>query len=292
MKNITLFLMTQKGYQLLADTVGDYGKLFARVVIGKDAALDDDYSEKLRDLCEKHDIEWSFRGADQKIGTEYALAVGWRWMIDFPQDKLIVFHDSLLPRYRGFNPLVSALINGDEKVGVTALFGSDRYDAGPIIAQSSMTVEYPCKISDAIDRITACYSSAALEVFEKIASGEQIHGTPQDESAASYSLWRDSDDYRIDWNRPAVELERTINAVGSPYAGALTEVNGRLAKIAAARSLADVRIENRVIGKVIWLDDHRPVVVCGEGLLQLDELIDPAAGESLLPLDKFRSRFS
>jgi methionyl-tRNA formyltransferase len=57
---------------------------------------------------------------------------------------LVVFHDSILPQYRGFNPLVSALINGDSRVGVTAM-GTDEFDKGDIIGQRTIAINIPSK---------------------------------------------------------------------------------------------------------------------------------------------------
>ena len=213
-------------------------------------------------------------------------------MIAFPEDKLIVFHDSLLPRYRGFNPLVTCLINGDKQVGVTAILGAKQYDSGPVLAQSSVDLTYPCTIEKAIDEISACYRATACEVFGMLQGGQQLMGRAQDESLVSYSLWRDEADYRINWNNSAARLARFIDAVGSPYSGAITLVNGLPARVGKSVPLPDVVIENRCAGKVIWLDAGLPVVVCGEGLLRIDELTDTATNASLLPLIRFRSRFS
>jgi methionyl-tRNA formyltransferase len=68
-------------------------------------------------------------------------------------------------------------------------------------------------------------------------------------------------------------------------------MNGRLVRIFEAEELPDVVVEDRAPGKVIFVQDGRPVVVCGSGLLRILDLRDDATGESLLPLRKFRSRF-
>jgi methionyl-tRNA formyltransferase len=294
MNKVTLYLMTQKGHKVLRDTVLSYGELFAHVVIGRDASLDDDFSAPIQAICERHNVPHSYRdpNAAGVIETDFALAIGWRWLIKFPQERLIVFHDSLLPKYRGFNPLVTALINGDDKTGVTALFGGDRYDAGPIITQSSMPLRHPITIAQANDQIGQCYADTATRVLQQISNGIELRGTPQDERAASYSLWRDAADYRLDWRRPADELARTVDATGSPYAGAETLVNGRLAKVGKATPLPEAVVSNRTVGKVIWMEEGKPVIVCGAGLLRIEELNDAASGVSLLPLDSLRTRFS
>ncbi|WGS54151.1 formyltransferase family protein [Paraburkholderia sp. D15] len=292
MKKLTLFLMTKKGYTLLADLIEQFHPLFEVVVIGRDASLDNDYHDEIAGLCAQYGLRTRERMPDAPIDTEFAMAVSWRWMIDFPAERLIVFHDSLLPRYRGFNPLVSCLINGEARVGVTALLGAKHYDAGPVLAQSSTQVAYPCTIARAIDLIAVNYRETAECVLRQLEKGDSLNAIAQDEHLASFSLWRDDEDYQVRWARPADWLARFIDAVGAPYKGALTLVDGKPARILAAQALPDVRIENREAGKVIWMDGAFPVVVCGEGLLRVTELIDDDTGASLLPLERFRVRFA
>lgn len=291
MKLVTLFLMTKKGLAFLDDVVDVYRPLIEEVVVGADSALDCDHFDDIVALCEARGIRWSRRTTGHAIRTAYVMAVGWRWLIEHPQDRLIVFHDSLLPHYRGFNPLVTALINGDSEVGVTALKGTHDYDAGPILAQARISVQYPLTIAAAIDALRGAYRECAHAVFASLASGAALHGTVQDESRATYSLWRDEEDYRMPWAKSAIWLERFVDAVGSPYRGASCLVNGAPARITKARALPDAVIANRVPGKVVRISGEFPVVVCGEGLIEICSLVDEQ-GQSLLPLTRFRTRFS
>jgi len=227
--------------------------------------------------------------------SEYAFAISWRWLINLEQTELIIFHDSLLPRYRGFGPLVSSLINGDHEIGVTALFSHDEYDKGDIIAQDAKSITYPLTIQQAIDTITDCYVSLATEITSKIMRGHPLDGQPQEEADASYSLWRDDQDYHIDWTKSAAEIKRFVDAVSFPYKGAFTLINNRPARVLEADALGDVHIENRTPGKIIFVQEGHPIVVCGSGLLRVCSAVsDNEDGEevSLLPLNKFRTRFS
>jgi methionyl-tRNA formyltransferase len=204
---------------------------------------------------------------------------------------LIVLHDSLLPRHRGFNPLVTALIEGDAEIGATALYATADYDRGDIIAQSASPIVHPMRIADAISVVCGNYHELAVRVGSYLDRGEVPPAQAQDEGAASYSLWRDDEDYVIDWFLDAARIERTVYALGPPYKGAASRIAGRLVRIREASALADVSVANRAPGKVIFLDRDRPVVVCGRGLLRIDELVDADSGGSLLPLDRFRIRF-
>jgi methionyl-tRNA formyltransferase len=196
----------------------------------------------------------------------------------------------LLPRYRGFAPLVSALINGDKELGVTALYANEKFDRGDIIAQKCIEISYPMRISEAITVISDLYVDIVLDIVSNILRGNSILGTKQDESKATYSLWRDDDDYAIDWGLDSARIERFINATGYPYKGAMSMIKGKLARIIEVEQTDDVIIENRTSGKIIFSDNGFPVVVCGKGLLKIKKMIWED-GTDALPLKKFRSRF-
>ncbi|MCS6767030.1 MAG: hypothetical protein MO847_11870 [Candidatus Protistobacter heckmanni] len=291
-KPLTAFLMTEKGHAFLKSTVERHGHLFAHVVVGEDATLDKDYRDEIIALCEAHGLPWSLRKDFKEIGSEYAMAVSWRWLIQHPQDKLIVFHDSLLPRYRGFAPLINGLINGETRFGVSAIFGASDFDTGDILFQASVDVAYPITIAELIGKITGCYVETGMRVLEALDAGQALTGRAQDNAAATHSLWRDEQDYRIDWSRSAIELARFVDALGSPYKGAACLVDGRPARILAAEAVGDVPIENRTAGKLLFVREGKPVVVCGSGLLKIWKLRyenEPGDG---LPLGKYRVRFS
>ena len=89
---------------------------------------------------------------------------------------------------------------------------------------------------------------------------------------------------------PSATIRRFVDALGWPYQGASTLLNGQLHRMLAAEPKPDVRIENRMPGKVLFVRAGQPVVVCGTGLLRLTALRTSAGGEAL-PLARFRSRF-
>lgn len=285
--------MTQKGFSVLNDVIEKgYAHLISKVIIGKDSNLKDDYSTRIENLCVRNNLVYHFRKDRVEINTRYALAISWRWLIRLDETcRLIVIHDSLLPKYRGFAPLVNQLIRGEKKIGVTGLLASEEYDNGDIIAQRSIEVNYPLKIQKAIELIIPLYSSIACSILEQIENHEHLKATPQIEQDASYSLWRDAGDYCINWHDSAENIQRFIDAVGYPYSGAAALMNGERVRILEAEVERDVIVEIRQVGKIIFLKDNFPVIVCGSGLLKITSLQDDS-GNSLLPLQKFRLRFS
>ena len=292
MKKAGLYLMGYKGLVCLQAIVDSNNSHLIALVIGsKDEAIQNDYYDEIAAYCSNNNIPFKNRKEIIEINFDVAVAISWRWLIKFTDDiPLIVFHDSLLPKYRGFAPLVNSLVNAESKIGVTALFASEEYDKGNIIMQKGMDVSYPIKIEMAIESVSKCYAELITTLFEMIETGNEIDSNPQDENEASYSLWLDENDYQIKWNQPAVDIKRFIDSVGYPYLGACTFIKDQKVRIFDAEVCEDVKIENRIPGKLIFLKDNCPVVVCGKGLLKLVK-VENESGQSMLPLKNFRTQF-
>lgn len=272
MENIVkLFSTGQKGLSCLRGIIHKFGEgILSGVVIGVDNNVENDLSAETIELCLQHNIAHTLYPETIDVPYEIGIAAGWQRIIhDIPSSRLIIFHDSLLPKYRGFAPLVSALLNQDAQIGVTALKGESKFDTGDIYLQKSATVSYPTTIGNAIELIATLYFDIAQEIISQHLSGE-LTATPQNESQATYSLWRDEEDYRIDWSQDAGYLSHFVDCVGSPYRGASFIALDRLYRVHKATALSDLEIINRTPGKIIYFDGNTPIIVCGSGLLRLD----------------------
>lgn len=290
---ISLFLMTHKGYQVLKNLISEgYHKSIDLVVVGIDKSVVNDYSDDIITLCISNGVNYvDSNKKEYTIESPYAIAISWRWIIKENNFKLIVLHDSLLPKYRGFAPLVNSLLNKEERIGVTALFASEEYDKGNIILQDEIHITYPIKINKAIEKVSKIYVSLVCNLFKKLTKNIELTSCLQNEDEASYSLWRDEEDYFIDWKQSASFIKRFVDAVGFPYKGAKCYLNDRIIIINEVTLINDIKIENRVAGKVVFMDDKKPVIVCAEGLIRIDQAIYEVSNETILPLQKFRVRF-
>ena len=134
------------------------------------------------------------------------------------------------------------------------------------------------------------YFELVDEIFTEIKNGEQLNATKQDESKATYSLWLDSEDYFIDWSWSAEKIKRFVDATGYPYDNAKAYINGEIVKFIDVEIVTDVVVEHRErhIGKVIFIKNGEPVVVCSDGLIGLKEIRDENDNEIFI---NFRSRF-
>lgn len=288
-----LFILGPKGLHVLESLVTRFGaKAVGYIVLGEDKKVADESASRVREVARQHEIQMVERAQLDSVDlpqVAYRFAIGWRWLIE-NTGNLIVFHDSLLPKYRGFAPLVNALVNGESEVGVTALSASENFDEGDIIGQVSLAITYPITIADAIMKISPLYAQLAIQIVDRVISGAAIEARVQEHEQASYSLWLDDEDYRIDWRWSASKIARFIDSVGSPYAGAQTTSKGALLKILSAEVVPDVLVEHRDrhLGKILFFKAGEPIVVCGEGLIRL---IDIRNEEGLPWKPNFRTRF-
>jgi methionyl-tRNA formyltransferase len=286
--------MTQKGYSVLKYLCNNKRlSIISKVIIGTDKSIEKDYASGIKNLCVDFNIEYYKREEIYKIDSEYSIAISWRWIIEDNTSKLIVLHDSILPKYRGFAPLVNMLINKEPIIGVTALYATDEYDKGDILAQKTTDIKYPIKIREAIEIISEVYIDVVSNIIDDVIKNKSIIGVKQDESMASYSLWLNEEDYLIKWEDSSHKIMNFINSVSYPYKGASTFINGKQRiRILDAQTEKDVRIENRHPGKIIFTKNNQPIVVCGEGLLRLTKVIDDTTSNNVLPFKKFRIKLT
>ncbi len=267
---VGLYLMNEKGLAVLETAIA-YQHDIAHVTTAPAVGMADDSHLEIAHLAKQLDIPTFLHAHPPEFAGGFSIAAGWRRMLHVP--NLVVLHDSLLPRYRGFAPLITALVNGEPEIGVTAFLAEQEPDTGPIIAQRSIPVSYPTRMRQVLDRLVPLYAELAGEVLGQI---PELRYAEQNHADATWSLWRDEADYRIDWRQDDRRILRLINAASDPFPGAWTTMNGEQIRIDRAEIVYDRRIEDRVPGKVAYYAGAErdgypgdPVIVCGSGLLRI-----------------------
>jgi len=140
-------------------------------------------------------------------------------ILDIPTHGAINVHYSLLPRYRGANPIQWAIINGEINVGVTMHYMINKIDAGDIIAQIPVPVyDYESWVS-VIGRCAIAAGHLIERELPKILNGTNSR-TPQDESRATYYPRRTPTDGEIIWAMPTIDIYNKIRALVKPHPGA------------------------------------------------------------------------
>jgi len=187
-----------------------------------------------------------------------------RPVLDLPPHGCINVHASLLPRYRGAAPIPAAILNGDTHTGITLMKLDAGMDTGPIIAQASLPIRPDDTTGTLSARLAELGAQLTAEMLPRWLAGE-ITPQPQDESRATLAPKLNKDDGRLDWSKPAVELERRVRAL-SPWPGTFTTWNGKVLRILSVQ--ASGHNTQGAPGLVVKNQDDIGAVT-GEGDLQL-----------------------
>lgn len=199
-----------------------------------------------------------------------------RNVLDIPPLGYLNVHPSLLPLYRGPTPVTAAILAGDELTGVSIIRLVRAMDAGPIIAQATVSLDRDARAGALTDELFTIGSQLLVGALPLYARGE-IAPQPQDESQATYCKLLTREDGRIDWSLPALVIERAVRAY-DPWPGAWTTWQGQQLKIGAAR--VDAEWSGDVApGTVVDGSDLR--IATGSGALVIAEL--QPAGKRMMP---------
>ena len=204
-------------------------------------------------------------------------------VLDTPRLGCINSHASLLPRWRGAAPIQRAIEAGDASSGVTVMQMEAGLDTGPMLLKVTTTITAEDTGGSLHDRLATLGSQAVVEAVTKLAAGE-LRGEVQDDSLATYAHKLNKDEARLDWSRPAVELERLVRAF-NPWPICHSTLNGEALKIHAAQ----LGEGQGAPGSVLAADKSGLTVACGEGALRLTRLQLPG-GKPLSFADLYNSR--
>lgn len=190
-------------------------------------------------------------------------------IIKIPKYGCINVHMGLLPEYRGVNGVRWALLNGEEKTGITIHFMDSGIDTGDIIARATFPITPP----DDILSLMMKSKSAGLYLLEnrwrQIVSGEVI-AIPQDESKAKYYSAEMSSFNAVDWSKSNVEIHNLIRASVFPFPGVYTFSKGH--KLILRKSLPVKNSGSSAPGGIIEKIDFNGVeITTGNGNLLITE---------------------
>jgi len=129
-------------------------------------------------------------------------------------------HPSLLPKYRGPSPYISALLNGDKETGVTIIRMTEGIDEGPIYLQEKMTITNNENQISLRKKLADLTFKMLIDNLENIYKGT-IKPIPQDNNKANYTKLFTKEDGKINWQENAEVIERKIRAL-NPWPGTFT----------------------------------------------------------------------
>jgi methionyl-tRNA formyltransferase len=180
-------------------------------------------------------------------------------------------HPSLLPRYRGPEPVARAILNGDPFAGVCIVKVVEKMDAGPVLGITRVTVPPEVTTPEMEDQLAQVGADLLVDVITQIGERTQLE-VPQDEREASYAKKFEKNDGRIDWRKPAAKIQNFVRAL-IPYPCAFTFLGGKqrivIHKVTGTRYAQ--KPEHRP-GTILSVDKEWFKVACADGDLTILEL--------------------
>jgi len=132
-------------------------------------------------------------------------------LLNIPKLDSINIHASLLPKYRGANPIRSAILNGDTQTGITIMKMVKKMDAGDIILKKEVDINDDENFQILEKKLVDLSKDLIIETI-KLFKKKKVLYTPQDESKVSYSSKIKFEDRLIDWNDSAKDIFNKIRA--------------------------------------------------------------------------------
>jgi len=155
-------------------------------------------------------------------------------LLAIPRLGCVNAHPSLLPRYRGPNPLYWHFINNETRGGLTIHRMDAEFDTGPILAQQAVEIAQDDDIDTFFPKLVAAGAPMIPEMLQAVAAG--LPGTPQPMEGASYAPLCTEADRWLDWERPAAQLRNQVRGWGSQ--GALASLDGQTYLVSRARTVS------------------------------------------------------
>jgi methionyl-tRNA formyltransferase len=169
-------------------------------------------------------------------------------------------HGSLLPRWRGAAPIQRAIMAGDRVTGVQVMRMEEGLDTGPVLASAETSIEPDDTASSLHDRLAVMGAKLLVKTLAKLERGE-AHETPQPEAGVTYAHKITPAETRIDWSKPAREVDCMIRGL-SPHPGAWFDLGGARIKVLQSR----LGMGDGAPGEAL---DDALLIACGSGAVRL-----------------------
>lgn len=215
-------------------------------------------------------------GADVAIVVAYGLILP-QAVLDAPRLGCLNIHASLLPRWRGAAPIHRAIMSGDVDTGISIMRMEAGLDTGPVLAQESMTIGPEETTAELHDRLAFLGSQMIVRILDS----PLTNAVPQPSDGVIYATKIDKSEARIDWARPAPEVDRLIRGL-SPFPGAWCEVSGERVKLLRSRLAIGEGRPGTVLDKM--------TVACGTGAIEIT--LAQREGKRAMEMDEFLRGFT
>ncbi len=215
-------------------------------------------------------------GADIAVVVAYGLILP-QAILDAPAHGCLNIHASLLPRWRGAAPIHRAIMGGDTQTGVGIMQMEAGLDTGPVRLEVRTDIGAVETTGQLHDRLAALGADAVVRVLADLGGHPPV---AQADTGVTYAHKIDKAEARIDWTRPAAEVDCHIRGL-SPFPGAWFDLGGDRVKVLGSRLAHGAGDAGTVL--------HGTTVACGSGAVELTHL-QPAGKKPMSPADFLNGR--
>lgn len=192
-------------------------------------------------------------------------------VLDLPKYGCVNVHVSLLPKYRGAAPINWAIINGEEKTGVTTMFMDEGLDTGDIIKTREFSLDDEINAGQLHDIMMEEGADVLSQTVKAIEDGtaERIR---QNDDESTYAPMMDRNLGHIDFKKSAVSIHNLVRGI-VPWPGAWCE--SPYGKIKIWKTRIGQGQTDREPGTIVSVDKQGIEVACGMGMLLIEEIQMP-----------------
>jgi methionyl-tRNA formyltransferase len=197
-------------------------------------------------------------------------------IIDLPKHKSINVHFSLLPKYRGASPVQWAVLNGEERTGVTIFRLNEKMDEGDILTSEAVPI---LPRENAFNLETRLSHIGAELLYRTLASLDRIRPAGQDQTLATYAPKLKKEDGQIDWNQDAEIVDRKVRAM-TPWPSAYTFFRKRRLIIQEGQPSFETADQDSP-GTITSIEKYGILVCCRNQSLYLIQSLQPENKKSM-----------
>lgn len=211
------------------------------------------------------------RFADLDLDVAVVVAYGLllpKAILDAPRYGCFNGHASLLPRWRGAAPIQRAIMAGDKTTGMMVMKMDEGLDTGPVALTKTIAIEPEMTAGELHDVLSQLAAPLMVDAMEQLEKGT-LQLTSQSEQGVLYASKISKDEARIDWSKPALELQKTICGL-SPFPGSWCEMEiaGKRERV---KLLGAKYIDNQSLG-IGHIEPDSLIIHCKDGRLQITRL--------------------
>jgi methionyl-tRNA formyltransferase len=194
--------------------------------------------------------------ADVAVVVAYGLILP-QAVLDAPRHGCLNIHASLLPRWRGAAPIHRAIMAGDAETGICIMQMEAGLDTGPVLLREATPIHADDTTATLHDRLSSMGAALIGTALDQLPS---LSPTPQPDTGVTYAAKIDKAEARIDWTRPAIEVDRQIRGL-SPFPGAWCMIGGERVKLLRSSLATGTGTPGQVL--------HGLTIACGTGAITI-----------------------